>query len=287
MNWYATLAAARARCALQPTDRADVNAPISAIIENVSRQMDSFARRHFFVRQAARSFTYRPRRASPEDALIIPDLVAVTSFELDRSGDLSYSVTLADGDYLLLPEDAPLESPPRPYWQIARWPRSSYGWPTSARGLRITGAWGCYDVRETLVAQVAATGMDDQAATTTLPVDALTEFSVGQTLLVGDEQLFVTALTTTPGIDPAPDTYSLTVQRAVNGTEPEAHAEDDAIEVYTYPIVSESCLTQVQRRYERTIGRAGRVENDQALRAFASLDRDIQDALLQLRREIR
>lgn len=278
-NWYATLTAARARIGLGPSDRTDVNPALGGIIENVSRQMDSAARRHFFVREAARTFTYRPRRASPEDALIIPDLLAVTSFELDRSGDLSYSVTLGDGDYLLLPEDAPLESPPRPYWQIARWPRSSHGWPTSARGLRITGAWGCYDVRETLTATVGTGGMNDSS--TTLPLSSAVPVEVGMTLLIGSEQMFVTATATVP----TPDTA--TVVRNVNGTEPAAHAEGAVIQRYTYPIVSETCLTQVQRRYERTIGRAGRVADDQGLRAFASLDHDIEDALLQLRREIR
>jgi len=279
-NWYTTLGAVRDRVGLGSSERTDVNTAIAGIIENVSRQMDTFARRHFFVQEAARTFTYRPRRGYYCDPLVIPDLVAVSTFELDHQGDLTYTDVLDPSDYVLGPEDAPLESPPRPYWQVARWPRSPFLWSSWPRGLRITGSWGCYDVRETMLATVGDGGIDDDPLSTYLPVSDGTEFSVGLTLRIDDEQLFVMGVT----LDDAGD--ALTVQRAVNGTSAGEHVVATPIQRYTYPIISESCLTQVQRRYERTIGRSGRVD-DPSLRAFASLDRDVEDAVYQLRREIR
>jgi hypothetical protein len=181
-------------------------------------------------------------------------------------------------DYDLLPSDAPFKSPPAPYTQIAPRRFGAYGFPTYALGVQVDGEWGYYDVRTRLVATVDTDEIDAEPTTLALPVTALGEFSIGQTLRIDDEQLFVTALVTTPGEEPEDDTYSLTVVRAVNGTEPAAHDEAAAIDVYTYPVISELCLEQSKRRYERSIGRAGR-ETEPGIRNFGSLDRDIEEGL--------
>lgn len=274
MNWYTTIAALRER--VQMT-RTDADAQITGIIENVSRQIDLWCGRHFYVRQRTWYWGYAYPYIDPRDgALLTPDIISLASLKTDTAGDRTYATTWAPTDYDLLPGDAPYEDPPSPYWKIARAVGGDYGFLTSPRSIQAVGKGGYYEVLERSAATVGTGGITDSA--TTLPLSSVTPIEVGMTLLIDTEQLFVTALDATPTPDVA------TVVRGVNGTTAAAHLEGAAIDVYTYPVVGESCLTQVQRRFERTIGRPNRGAEDTQLRAFASLDRDIQDALVLLRR---
>lgn len=287
MNWYATLQALRERVNLPAGQRVELDTQMGDILEDVSRQIDVATHRHFFVVNATRPFTYRggPRSRYGSNPSLTPlelgaDLLRIADDGLrtDPSGHRTYATIWAVTDYDLLPSDAPFWSPPAPYTQIAPRRFGSYGFPYCQLGVQVEGEWSYYDVRVRLAATVATGDIDADPTTLVLPVTSLAEFGVGQTLRLGDEQLFVTGLITTPGVDPDPDTYSLTVVRAVNGTAPAAHAEGDAIDVYTYPGISERCLEQSKRRYERSIGRAGR-ETEPGIRNFSSLDRDIEEGL--------
>lgn len=284
MNWYATLQALRERVNLPAGQRAELDGQMGDILDDVSRQIDVATHRHFFVVNATRPFTYcgGPRSRYGSNPSLTPlqlgaDLLRIADDGLhtDPTGQRTYATIWAVTDYDLLPSDAPFKSPPAPYTQIAPRRFGAYGFTTYPLGVQVEGEWGYYDVRARLAATVPTDGIDDAA--TALPVTALGEFGVGQTLRIEDEQVFVTALVTTSN-DPDPDTYSLTVVRAVNGTEPADHAQGVAIDVYTYPGISERCLEQSKRRYERSIGRAGR-ETEPGIRNFGNLDRDIEEGL--------
>jgi hypothetical protein len=283
MNFYCTLEQLRGRLNLPAGTREELDTQMGAILEDVSRQIDVATHRHFFVVTATRPFTYcGTSRYSSNPRLAPLDLgadllrIAEDGLRTDPTGDRSYGTTWAVTDYDLLPSDAPYQSPPAPYTRIATRRGGQYSFSTYPLGVQIAGEWGYYDVRVRLTATVATDGIDESA--TTLPVTALGEFGVGQTLRLEDEQCFVTELVTTAGEDEDPDTYSLAVVRAVNGTEAADHAEETAIDLYTYPGISERCLEQSKRRYERSIGRAGR-ETEPGIRNFGNLDRDIEEGL--------
>ncbi len=268
-NLYASVDALKDRCNIS---RTDLDAQLIAILSNVSRQIDMWCGRIFYVETATRTFTYREDCAYPP-TLPIDDLTSVTSIKFDYSGRRLYDTTLATTDYDLCPESGPFQSPPGPFTEIALNPIGRYPFPTTQRGIQIVSSgWGYSEALVRSLATVATGGINTSA--TTLPVSNAALFEVGQTILIGSEQLYITALTITP----SPDT--LTVVRGVNGTTAAAHIETAVIDYYTYPVVAESCLQQAQRRFERTIGRPSRSDVDPNLRAYASLDRDIQDALV-------
>lgn len=267
MNWYCSRDALRERLGLTDTQRTDVNPALDRIIESVSRQIDAWCGRHFFVRAGTWTLTYPANRSRLGQMLLLPfDLVAVTSLKTDSAGDRTYAAEWATTDYDLWPADAPYQSPPAPYWGIARRAGGDYSFPTSAHGVQIVGKRGYSEVLERSTATVAEAVDTSETA---IDVSSGAALEVGQTILVDSEQMFITAISTnTP-----------TVIRGVNGTTAAAHNNAAAIDIYTYPVISESCLTQCQRRFEGTIGRPNRNETEQTLRAYARLDRDIVDAI--------
>lgn len=268
-NLYASLDALKERCNIT---RTDLDGQLLAILDNVSRQIDLWCNRQFFVSNRTWYYTYRRQPQWAFD-LMVEDLLSVTTLKTDVDGLRTYTQTWAAGtDYELGPVDAPQQSPPSPYWQVARLWNSRRVWPVTTRGVQIVGKGGYYEVLEPNVG-ILAEAMD--ATTNALVVEDSTPFSVGQTVRIDDEQFYISAV----------DAEQLTLgpRIGLNGTTPASHLSGAAIDIYTYPVVAESCLTQAQRRFERSIGRPGR-DIDPSLRAYASLDHDVQDALVLLRR---
>jgi hypothetical protein len=258
----------RGRLNLPAGSRTDLDRAIGSIIGNVSRQIDLFCGRHFYVRERTWQWTYQHPHVAHDGALLIPDVLSLTSLKTDSSSSRVYPIDWAPTDYDLLPAEAPYSDPPGPYWKIARRPLGRYSFPPLTLGVQAIGKGGYYEVLERSSATVGMGGIDD--AMPSLPVSDGEVIDTGMTLLLGTEQLFVSAIDR--------DMAVATVERAANGTTAAAHAEDDPIDIYTYPVVSELCLEQSKRRYERTIGRAGR-ETEPGIRNYGSLDRDIEQGL--------
>lgn len=227
-NFYASREAAKRRLGIRDTSQDVI---IDELLESGSREIDQWTGRNYYVRTAVRTFT-TPRT----DRLLIPDLLAVTAIKTDTNGDLSYATTWEVADYLLLPTDNPFRSPPYPYWEIRPAPGGGQAFLTTQSGNQVTGRWGFYEVLSRATSALAG-GVN--SSTTTMPVDDGTEFEVGWTIKIDDEQMWIRSI----------DNNDLTVTRAVNGTTAAAHDDNDVIDVYTYPIISECCLIQVVHEF--------------------------------------
>lgn len=230
-NLYATRAALDTRLGGQTSGQ---EAMLSTILEAVSRQIDQWCGRHFYVRTATRTLT-TPRT----DRVLVPDLLAVTTLKTDTSADLSYATTWTTADYALLPSDALLQSPPHPYWEIRTAVGGDNAFGISLHNVQVAGTWGFYEVRERSTATVAE-ALD--ASETGIDVSSGAAFAVGQTILIDSEQMYISAIATN----------TLTVTRGVNGTAAATHLLGAVIDVYTYPIISEACLLQAMHLYQST-----------------------------------
>lgn len=230
MATYASLADFRTRLNYAASNTSDDTALLT-MLEMASAWFDGMTKTTLQPRKQARVYT--PLKA---DVLLVEDLLAVTKFETELNSDGSYSYSWTSGQYRLTPHNAPLDG--RPYWRIEITDDAPTVLPVgSSAGVRVTGTWGYYDNRWT-----AAGTLDGNVSSsaTTVVVTSATGLSAGQTLLVEDEQLYVTAVSG----------KNLTVRRAQNGTSAKAHNHNEPIEVYYYPLASEAVM-RVAHRYWR------------------------------------
>lgn len=235
-NLYADLKQFTRRFAENATlDAVDI-AEIEQVMESASRRVDSVCRRRFYVRTGT-----RVRHGNGKNAIRIPDLVGETTIKLDEDGDRTFELTLTQGtDYYLLRHGADDEDD-TPYTQLrldaVNGQRSIF-----ARRLRlveIVGRWGFKEDRETLTSQLAE---DLDTSETAVDVDDGTEFAVGQTYQIDDEDSYVQAISTN----------TLTVERAVNGTTAAIHSTGAAIQRFVWvPNIREATLILAARLWKR------------------------------------
>lgn len=237
---YTTVAALKSRIAIPDTID---DLAIAAAVATVSREIDRYCGRRFYVETATRYFD-----ALDGGCLRVDDLLSVTSIKTDSTLDRTYATTWAATDYELDPPNALSESPPEPYTRILVKPLGTNSFRTGdRRGNQVVGIWGYYDVRETV-----SSLLNEALDTSETGVDVVdgTLYDVGQTLLIDSEQMEVTAIASN----------TLTVGRAVNGTTAAAHSNGATIQRYTYPVVGEACLQQailMFRSYNATFGEIG------------------------------
>lgn len=241
-NIYST--PARVKNRLSIGDTLD-DAAILAALETVSREIDRYCGRRFYVELATRYY------GAHSGCLRVDDLLAVTSLKTDTGGDRTYTDVWALTDYDLDPPNALLESPPEPYTRIHLAPHGNYRFSSDRRGIQIVGKWGYYEVLETvgsLLAEVADT------AETALDIADGQAFDIGETLLVDSEQLYVTDV----------ESNTLTVVRGVNGTTATAHDNGATIRRYTYPVVGEACTQQAILAFRNTPNPTGEIGGNEA-----------------------
>lgn len=208
---------------------------IDAVLNAVSRAIDQYCGRFFFPAVQTRLFT-----AEESDCLDVPDLTSITSLKTDYDQDLVYETTWSASDYILCPHSAPFSSPPEPYSEIEipRRAATTRYFPLTDRAIEIVGTWGYYNQTDTASATVnGAIG----ASVTTLVVTSAAEFEPLQTILIGSEQLQITAISGT----------TLTVKRGQNGTTAAGISHGATISTYSYPVISEACFIQASRIFKR------------------------------------
>src|SRR5688500_13366975 len=101
-NLYSSLSAAKLHLGISDTTD---DAKLLRILEAVSRDIDVYCARRFYVESRTRYYTARHGAR-----LRVDDLLSVTTLETDEDGDRVYETSWATTDYDLEPYNALLES---------------------------------------------------------------------------------------------------------------------------------------------------------------------------------
>ncbi len=234
-NAYADLATLKSPAALNtPDDTHD--ARLLEMLEAASRWIDGYCGRRFAPVHGERRFDGTGRAS-----LTVPDLVAARELRVrEASGEW---VAWPSSDWLLYPLNAaPTVPGGRPYTRILLASGARRRFPLCRAGVMVDGVWGYNDVREDSGLRVsgnAQVGAGD-GALMLASGDGAVPLSAGHTIRIDDEQLYGLAV----AVD-GQGTLTVTVQRGINGTEPESHAMGAPVSLYRYPGgVAEACLLQ-------------------------------------------
>lgn len=189
-------------------------------IEAASREVDHYCNRRFYSEVATRYFDGNGRdtlRLSPVPGEA--DLLSVTALTVDENDDGTYETTLVAGtDYRLLP----VNSMRKDAIQLLTRGTQLGTWPRGQDAVKVVGKWGYSEDTDS----IGITGTVADTSTTTLTGSGSATGLVfpGDTLIIGSEQMYVSAVAGT----------AITVTRGVNGTTAAAHA-GAAIYVRRYP----------------------------------------------------
>lgn len=190
------------------------------MIEDASRQADAYCNRHFFLRTATKYVDVLDARR-----VLIDDCLNISTLTGDSESDGTFDgTTYAQGDtadYVLWPDD--------------QWPKlmimpaisPDNALACRKRYLKAVGLWGYGDGESaTPYRAITLTGTVATTTGTTLTASGAADAVIypGQTLLVGSEQMYVSAVSGT----------SVTVERGVNGTTAATQAAA-AMSIYKYP----------------------------------------------------
>ncbi len=203
----------------------------------VSDWVDHYCNRRFYPRVQTLEID-----GSGGPRLPVPDLVSLASLTEDVDGDDTFSHPWNDGEYWLEPYDAdPSQHWGRPYTSLRvgkSGPKT--GFAKGERRFRLNGAWGYRQFKEGSGAVVNGAAVTPASAV--IAVSDGTQFGVGQTVIIGAEQLLVTGI--------AED--NLSVSRGLNGTTPAAHADATAVYILRWPAsVERAALIQAARIWTR------------------------------------
>ena len=226
------------------------------LAEAASGVIDRWCNRHFYTRRATLRFD-----GTGAATIGVPDLVSVDDggLRVYERGYGGFPTTWDAEDYRLLPfnaDPAASRNPnSRPYTRLLATGAASgrVRFPHGRGNVEVSGIWGWWQHLRRL-SQVVGAAADVDATTLTLSAlqSGRAEIAAGNTLLIGDEQVYVLAR----------DGERLTVERGVNGTEAGAISRDSPIDVYAYPApVSEAALLIAVRMWQ---GARGGVDDWQA-----------------------
>ena len=203
----------------------------------VSGWVDQYCNRHFYPRTQTLEFD-----GNGGTQLLIPDLGVITSLKEDTTDDNTFDSTWATTDYWLLPYNAePTQHWGQPYTAIkVRKQGSKATFSAGEQHFQVTGVWGYLQYKED-----SGTDLNDASMTTTkttIAVDDGTQFAIGQTIMIGDEQMLITNIATN----------NLTVNRTLNGTTAAAHADNSDVYILRWPAgVERAALIQTARIWTR------------------------------------
>ena len=209
------------------------------LLLSVSDWVDHYCNRHIYPRTDTLVFDGRGTAQ-----LLVPDLVSVTTLKEDSNGDLTFNETWATSDYWLQPNNAsPAQHWGGPYTALKARSEGSKadGFAAGEQNFQIAGIWGYLQFSEDSGTDLNDASMD--TSKTTVAVDDGTQFQIGQTVLIGTEQMLVTGILSN----------DLTVSRALNGTTAAAHADNSDINILRWPAsVERAALVQTARIWTRS-----------------------------------
>ncbi|MCI0788810.1 MAG: hypothetical protein J4N88_04445 [Chloroflexi bacterium] len=208
------------------------------LLLSVSDWVDHYCNRHFYPRTETLVFD-----GGGTAQLLVPDLISVTSLKEDNNGDLSFNEVWATSEYWLQPYNAaPSQHWGGPYTAVKARSAGNKadGFAAGEQNFQISGVWGYAQFSED-----SGIDLDDASMTTTkttVAVDDGTQFHIGETVLIGTEQMLVTGISGN----------NLTVSRGLNGSIAAAHADNSGINILRWPAsVERAALVQTARIWTR------------------------------------
>ena len=227
-RWYVTLNVVKNELGLSGTGH---DAMLQRFIARATAIFERATDRIFIPETRTRYFDFQ--RAA---RLVLGyDLLSVTTLS-DDEGEVD------SGDYFLYSGYDDLNTPPYNAIELLGTDDLLYYTDTKQKAITIVGEWGyCNDYENT--------GLTLAAAITSITATTLTAatktLEVGWSLLIGDEQMFVSAITTGETNDTA------TVRRGQGGTEAATHLLAAKIYRYVVPYDVEDAVSEIARlRYE-------------------------------------
>ena len=204
----------------------------------VSEWVDHHCNRHFYPRTQTLELD-----GNGSARLLVPDLISLTSLKEDTTDDKTFNETWAANDYWLEPYNAePAQHWGQPYTSIrVRQHGTKDAFSVGEQHFQVAGIWGYRRFKED-----SGTDLNDASMTTTkttVAVDDGTQFAIGQTIMIGDEQMLITNISSN----------NLTVTRAINGTTAVAHADSSDVYILRWPAsVERAALIQTSRIWTRS-----------------------------------
>ena len=269
MNAYADVTSLKSAGVLN-IQRTTYDTRLRELLERVSRLIDRYCNRHFYVLATARKFD-----GDGGTNLNVQDLISITSVKTDDDRDRVFETTWAATDYLLYPPNADPTTPwGRPYSRVVIDTEAGNEsvFTAGMQTVEINGKWGYREITEDSGADI-----DEGAAfsdtDTTLTTTDDSKFGVAQTIAIESEQIYIVSIWRN----------DLIVARGVNGTTAAAHADGTDISIYRYPgPVVEACLMQAARLWKRKdswyASSAGLPQTGQS-GVFHGLDPDVKQLL--------
>lgn len=203
----------------------------------MSDWVDRWCNRHFYPRTQTLEFD-----GDGSARLLVPDLIVVTTLKEDTTEDKTFATAWVANDYWLTPYNAePTEHWGQPYTQVrVRAKGTQDVFTKGEQTFQIAGRWGYREFKED-----SGTDLNDAAMTTTKTTVAVldgTQFAIGQTIMLGAEQMLITNISAN----------SLTVTRALNGTTAVAHVNAADVYILRWPAAIErAALVQTARIWTR------------------------------------
>lgn len=235
-------------------------------LESASRRVEGFCHRSstgggFGPRIA----TNRYDGCGENELHLNDDLLSTTAFTVAQATGQAGVSPVVDTDYFL----SGFGNYATPYRKIVLHGMGSptvFG--TGYRTVVVTGTWG-YSDTTILSGTTMASGFAASTTATVFITSASPDLSPGQTLLVGAEAMYLSAL----------DGTNATVTRGANGTTAAVHADASVIYYYTYPedIVAATLAVALRRLKLRDAGADGQWGGGQIP---ATSPRDTENSLL-------
>ena len=255
------------------TDRA----AMLRIGEAVAEQIDRITHRHFYSFHDVRLFDGNGKTRIP----LRWDIARVTTLKEDDANSGSFSVTFSSSDFVTWPYEADSTQDVDHARPITRLEINTKGSGTQdvfqegRRRYQLTGVFGYTErVRDT-GSKTASSSFT--ASSTKFTVTASTRVSPGDTVLIGSEQLYVVARSSSAD--------AVHVMRAANGTTAAAHSSSATIQRYVYPAaITQAALMQTSRLWARrenayADNAVGLQESGQAGPMVTGLDNDVKQMI--------
>ena len=194
---------------------------LEILLAAVSREMDNQLGRHFYTKTETRYFMGQGSFLDPSDSRVLwlgDDIVSASSVKVDTDDDGTYELTLTASDYRLGPDNGAYKC----QLVLDRNSENLSYWVNRSRYLEVVGIWGYSQEAESVTTLGAAVSTTTE---TTFTLSDSSTIDRGDTLLVGSEQVYVSAKS---GDD-------VTVTRGLNGTTAATHDSGDAVSRRLFP----------------------------------------------------